>query len=342
MRSSTCKRLADLCAPATFYAITTANRSPEKLISLLRYLTNIGCFVKYLTLDLHVQERDDRVLAKVMNRCPNLQHLTVDHHREDKSDSLLLFAALDALPALTELSLHESSKYYWWRGVSYEDSFIHNMFDPTIKKIGSRLHYLKISGYGALERGGFESLIEDAPRLVELELYDVLHVGLRHSLAESRTWACAAHLQRLTFVRCGGLHANIFTKKLASGAFGHPQRVTLAVCGDPSDDTTPPGAIEWKIPALDIFELDHFATWEMEHLQHVHAKKVFLSRVWRQGPEGMYKMVIQQIAHKSAFPEAVEVHVTTDWSDEDFGELQRVCSTKGVKLVMREWRREEW
>jgi len=112
--------------------------------------------------------------------------------------------------------------------------------------------------------------------------------------------------------------------------------VSLAMCGDPSDDKRPPGPIKWTIPALDTLKLDHFATWEMEHLQLIHAKKLFLSRVWRQGPEGMYKMVLQQIAHKRAFPEATEVHVTTDWSGEDFRELQRVCSAKDVKMITRD------
>ena len=51
----------------------------------------------------------------------------------------------------------------------------------------------------------------------------------------------------------------------------------------------------------------------------------------------MYKMVIHQIAHKRAFPEAFEVHVTTEWSDEDFGEMQRVCAAKVVRSVMWDW-----
>ena len=194
------------------------------------------------------------------------------------------------------------------------------------------LRSLEVYGYKALEGGGFASLIHDAPRLIELKLCGVLHVGLRNSLSESQTWACATHLQILTFVQCSGLHAGIFTQKLASGVFGHPQKVTLEVCGDPSDDREPPRPVEWTIPPLDIFELDNFAAWEMEHLQLVHAKKVFLSRVW----SGMYKMATQQISDRRAFPGAVEMHVTNGWDYADFGELQRVCSAKGVKLVTRD------
>lgn len=294
--------------------------------------------MKHLKLDLENQERDDLILAKLVNRCPNLRHLTIDHYREDKSDAVLLLAAFKTLPALTDLSLHESSKYYRGRGVSNEDSFVHKMFKPILES-HRNLRSLKVSGFGALERGGLAALMHDAPQLVELELCNVLHVGLRNPLAESATWACARHLQSLAFIRCGGLHAGIFAQKLASGVFGHPQKVTLAVCGSTSDDRKLPGPVVWTIPALDILELDHFAMWEMEHLQLVHAKKVFLSRVWGQDPAGTYKMTIQQIAHRGAFPGAVEVHVTTDWSDEDFRELQRVCSAKGVGLVMRDWER---
>jgi len=172
---------------------------------------------------------------------------------------------------------------------------------------------------------------------MELELCQALDIGLQCSLAESRTWACAAHLQSLTFIQCSGLHANIFIQMLASGVFGHPQKVSLTECGNMSDDRKPLGPIEWTIPALDTLELNCFAAWEMEHLQLLHARKLFLSLVWTQGPEGMDQMVLQQITHKRAFPEATEVHVTSNWSDENFSKLQCICSTRGVKMITRDW-----
>ncbi len=334
MRSSTCKYLANICAPALFRTITNS----RKTINLLDYLINIGCFVKHLNLHLH--GTDEHVLSEVVNRCSDLRCLTIHHYSGKKLDSVELLAALKALPALAEICFKEFPSFRW-EAVRGEDA-AHTMFKPLLQVHGNKLRSLKISGHGMLANGGFASLTHDASRLVELELDKVLHVGLRHLFAESRTWACAGHLQSLTFIQCGGLHANIFTQKLASGVFGHPQRVSMAICGDPSDDRKSPGPIEWTIPALDTFELDHFATWEMEHLQLIHAKKVFLSRVWRQGPGGMYKTVIQHIAEKRAFPEVVEVHVTTDWSDEDFRELQCVCSARGVKLVMRDWKPTGW
>ena len=279
----------------------------------------------------------DHILAEIVNRCPDLRCLTIHHYSRYNLDSVQLLAALKALPALAEIRFKELPSF-GWESVRSEDA-THTILKPLLQVQGNKLRSLKILGYGTLGNGGFASLTHDASRLVELELEQVLHVGLRHLFAESRTWACAGHLQSLTFTQCGGLHANIFTQKLASGVFGHPQRVSLVMCGNPSDDRKPPEAIEWTIPALDTFELDHFATWEMEHLQLIHARKVFLSRVWRQGPDGMYKTVIRHIADKRAFPEAVEVHVTTDWSDEDFRELQSVCSARGVKLVMRDWKK---
>jgi hypothetical protein len=334
MRFSTCKRLADICAPALFRTITN-EKSHEELVNPLDCLINIGGFVKHLK--LHLQGMDGRILTEIVKRCPDLQCLSIYHSGGEMMDLAQLLAALKALPALAELKFDKSTNG-WWRGRRNEDA-AQLMFKSLLESHEAKLRSLKISGYGTFGDGGFASLIHDASRLVELYIHHALHVGLRQSLAESSTWACARHLQSLTFVRCGGLHAGIFTQKLASGVFGHPRKVSLRVCGNLSDDTKPPEVIEWTIPALDTFELEHFATWEMEHLQLIHAKKVFLSRVWRQGPNGMYKMVIQQIAHKRAFPEVVEVHVTTQWKDEDFGELQRVCSARGVKLVTRDWTR---
>jgi hypothetical protein len=325
MRFSTCKRLADICAPALFHTIATC-KSHEKIVNLIDYLMNIGCFVKHLK--LHLQGMDGRILAEIVDRCSDLQCLTIYHCSGEILDSAQLLVALKALPALAELNSYGASGN-WWGDKKSEDV----MLKPLLKSHGDRLRSLKISGYEMLEKGGFASLIHDAPRLVELDIHHSLNVGLRRSLAESSTWACASHLQSLTFIWCGGLHAGIFTQKLASGAFGHPRKVSLAMCGTPADDREPPEVIEWSIPALDILELDYFLTWEMEHLLLIHAKKVFLSHVWSQSLDGMYRVVIQQIAHKRAFPEAAEIHVTTDWSNEDFGELRRVCPARGVKLI---------
>ena len=329
MRSSTCKYLANVCAPALFSTITNA-RKAKKLVNLLNYLTNIGCFVKHLKLHLHGV--GDHNLVKIVNMCSDLRCLTIHLYNGKKSDFVQLLAALKALPALAEIHFKDLASFRWHAEKS-EDA-AHIMLKSLLQVHGNKLRSLKISGNGTLENGGFASLAHDASRLVELELDEVLHTGLRHLFAESGTWACAGHLQSLTFTWCDGLYANIFTQKLASGEFGHPQRVSLAACGDGSDNPKPPEAIEWTIPALDTFKLDQFAMWEMEHLQLIHARKVFLSRVWRQGPGGMYKTVIRHIADKRAFPEAVEVHVTTDWVDEDFRELQCVCSARGIKLVM--------
>ena len=291
--------------------------------------------MKHLILELDAFGRDDAILAEIVNSCSDLRHLTIYYYREDRANRVLLLAAFKILPALTGLNLKESSKSML---VVNDNNFAHKMFKPMLE--GHRnLRSLNVSGYEALESGGFASLIHDMPRLVELELCVSLHLGFRKSFVESQTWACATHLQILTIARCSGLHPGIFMQKLASGVFGHPKKVTLEACGDSTDHPEPPRPIAWTIPPLDIFELDDFKAWHMEHLQLVHAKKVFLSRVWRQGPEGMYEMAVQQISDRRVFPGAVEIHVTNDWSDGDFGELRRVCSTKGVKLVARDWER---
>ena len=336
IKSSTCKYLANICAPALFSTITNARKAKN----LLDCLINIGCFVKHLK--LHLRGMGDNVLVKIVNSCSNLQCLTIHHYGGCKLASVQLLAALKALPALAEMRFNELPSFRWDAEVVESKDTAHTMFEPLLQVHGNKLRSLRISGDGMLGDGGFASLTHDASRLVELELHDVLHVGLRHLFAESTTWACAGHLRSLTFTNCGGVHANIFTQKLASGVFGHPQRVSLAMCGDPSDDRKPPEAIEWSIPTVDTFELDHFATWEMEHLQLIHARKVFLSRVWRQGPGGMYRTVIRHIADKRAFPDVVEVHVTTDWGDEVFKELQCVCSARGVKVVMKNWKKMSW
>jgi len=329
-RCSTCKHLAKICAPALFRNIANP-KDPQDVLDLLDYLGDIGRFVKHLELTLHGVSGD--ILAEIVKRCSDLRCLTVKYVIGYKWYSPELLAAIMLLPALTDLRFTNYPNLPWIDSSGEDITQI--MFEPLLGSHGDKLRALKILGKGTLGSGSFASLTRDAPRLVELELCHGLDFRLQHSFAESSTWACATHLQSLTIVDCHGLYADIFTQKLASGVFGQPQKVSLKM-HDSSPEKTPPGPIEWTIPALDTFKLDFFTTWEMEHLQLIHAKKVFLSRVCRQRT---YKMVIQQIAHKSAFPEATEIHVTTSLSGEDFRELQRVCSARGVKTIARDWDR---
>lgn len=161
-----------------------------------------------------------------------------------------------------------------------------------------------------------------------LKLHNVLHAKLRKSLTESRTWPCAAHQQSylhpVSRVTRQHIHSKACVRCTGSPSKGIFDGVVARLT---------PRAIEWTIPALETSKLDHLATWEMEHFQVIHAKKVSLGRVLRYGPDEMYKIVIQQIVHGRAPPEAAEVHIPTDWSDEDFGELQSVCSAKWVRLI---------
>ena len=325
--------MANICAPALFCTIKIP-KGHKNVVNLVDYLVNIGRFVEHLELWQLPGERIDNLLVEIVKRCPNLRCLTITHSFGCKLGSSELIQAIMLLPALTSLSLMNPPD--WLCGSRTED-IIDSVLEPLLGSHGDRLRSLKVDGDGTLGTRCFALLTRDVPRLVELELWYILDVGLRRPFAESSTWACAAHLQSLAFVGCGGLQANVFTQMLASGVFGHPQRVSLSNCGSLSDDEKPPGPIEWTIPALDTFKLDYPKPWEMEHLQLIHAKKVFLSQVW--GPDNTHKMVIHQLAHKRAFPEATEVHVTPIWCSEEFSELLRVCSARGVREVTRDWDR---
>jgi len=329
--SRTCKRLANICVPTLFHTIKYTEQRGQ-IVHLLDYLVITGRFVKHLKLECDWADR--RTLLEIVKRCSNLRSLTVINygHMLDSPD---LPAAIMLLPDLTELRL---------MGPMDHSNSIHRstMLEQLLGSHGDKLRSLTISGLARLGKAFFASLSRDARRLVELEFRDI---GiLPRSLPESTTWACAGHLQSLTFIRCDRLYANVFTKMLASGVFGHPQKVSLSDFDtyqgvrklsdwDPDDILPrPPAHREWTIPTLDTLEFDFLATWEMESLQLVHTKKVFLSRVTE-----TREKIIQQLAHKTSFPELVELHVTTDWNDQDFIELQRVCSARGVRKIMRDW-----
>ena len=295
-----------------------------------------------LVLDHRSRAAAEDFNAHVLGHFDNVRRLTIFHGKEDTSEPKLLFDKIRDLSSLEEIHIIDAGEWLDFEDdIASEDApnhLAHRLLDVALDAHASRLRTIVLFGVTPLTVGTFEKIQYTAPKLNRLDIIRGLTVHHRELLANPAAWACAANLQHMSLTCCRGAHAAIFVRQLAAGVMGPLRTLYMSICGAWSDDETLPGATKWTIPALEVLELDHFAGWEMGHFAMIHAKKVFLSRVWRMAGMRDPSALIMAMADNRTFPEVTELHVTPNWSDQNFGYLRAVCLARDIKVVERDWR----
>ena len=278
--------------------------------------------------------------AHVLGHCDNVRCLSIFHEQDDRSEPKLLFDKIRDLSALEEIHIINADERPDFWGGSSDDApnhLAHRLLDVVLDAHASRLRTIVLFGVTPITIGTFEKIQYTVPKLNRLEVISGIVRHHRESLASPAAWTCAANLQHVSLTRCWGVHAAIFTRQLAAGAIGCLRTLHMSICGEPIDDTTLPGATKWTIPALEVLELDYCTGWEMHHFAMIHAKGVFLSRVWRTALMGQERALIMAMKDMATFPEVIELHVLPNWSDQDFHSLQAVCFARDIEVVERDW-----
>ena len=294
--------------------------------------------------DIWSEEEAEDLNTRVLDHCDSVRRLTIFHERDDTSRPQQLFDHIRNLSSLEEIHIIDADEWLeFWDDIPVSDApshLAHRLLDVVLDAHASHLRTIVLFGVTPLTIATFEKLQRTTPKLNRLQMIRGLDVHHRESLAAPIAWACAANLQHVSLTRCRGAHAAIFTRQLAAGAIGHLRTLYMSICGARSDDETlpVPGATKWTIPPLEILELDHFAAWEMCHFAMIHARKVFLSRVWKLAGMRSAKALIMAMTDTTTFPGAIELHVTHEWSDQDLDDLRTTCFTRGIKVVERDWR----
>ena len=303
----------------------------------------------YLTLDSWSCHRWSRAEAedfntRVLGHCNTLRRLAIFHERHDKSKPQPLLHNIRNLSSLEEIQVIEVGELAVWMDIPARDApnyLAHRLLDIVLDACASHLRTIILFGVTPLTIATFEKIQHATPKLNRLEMIRGLAVHHHESLAAPIAWACAANLQHVSLTRCRGAHAAIFTRQLAAGAIGHLRTLHMSICCAISDEGTLPVPTKWTIPALEVLELDYFAAWETRHFAMIHARKVFLSRVFQVDYMEDRQALIMAMTHTTTFPGAIELHVTPEWSDQDFNYLRVACLTRDIKIVSRDWEFEE-
>src|SRR5258706_4061292 len=312
---------------------------------LFNFISKLGHAVKNLSLNLNsnhwngdIWSRTDTedFNARVLGHCSTLRRLAIFHDSDDKSKPQLLLDNIRNLSSLEEIQIIEEGKLALFTDIPASDApnyLAHRLLDAVLDARASHLRTIILFGVTPPSIATFEKIQHATPKLNRLEMIRGLAVHHHESLASPIAWACAANLQHVSLTGCRGAHAAIFTRQLAAGAIGHLRTLHISMCGAISDEETLPVATKWTIPALEVLELDYVDAWEMRHFAMIHARKVFLSRLFT-------RALIATITDTTTFPGAIELHVAPapKWSDQNFNDLRVACFARGIKVVSRSWK----
>jgi len=339
--------LSLLCEPTLFHTVSLVGRDPAQFATLLEKSSRLACVVRHLKFDLKRElftQRSEKLSddgAGILGLCHGIRSLTIFFTEKDDYYPVSLLKAIAALPDLFHLYVEDQEAerhlYRTLDGADREPStyLLKHLLETVLESHGKQLLSLVVAAATPMAESTLNCIIQNTPKLTKLEIHRCLKARLRSVLANSGTWACAPHLGQLKFKYCTGVHAGTFTRMLALGVFGCPRWVSLIGCGHPiSDDRSPPPPhLEWRIPPLEVLELYNFDRWEMAHLCMIHTREVHMSKVWSNWVEPMKIEDVRSMVNASSFPELVLVNVTSEWSKQEFSELQQVCQARGIESV---------
>jgi hypothetical protein len=274
----------------------------------------------------------DLIFSAVLGHCRSLRKLTIQHQDHNTASYSLLVQALSTLTQLealhilgSEYDVHSSLTSSHHISSTLNHRLLNTVFDHHC----SRLRSLSLKCLTPLHASTYRKIRDTATHLREIDITRVIDVKLRSVLAEPQRWACAGHLQHIHLAWCEGVHAAIFSNQLAAGVFGHPRTVSLAVCGDDSDQEDLPRAPKWNIPRLELLELHYFAPWEMNYLGQIHTQVARMNQTWQHGCE----QLIEALKDAAMFPGVQVLKIADWWEEECIGDLQEACRSRGINAV---------
>ena len=333
----TCKQLESLCNPvfANFIFIGSSLDRPElelrnELASkFAKYLKRVIFFISGLqeAKELFMES----VLTAILDGAVHLRKLSIIYLRTDTGAHNQLLSAISRLGTLEDVKIWELEyPLFSPPDGTIELTFNHRLLNHILDYHSQRLRVLVVSSGTPMLESTFLKLRDTASQLRHLELNQCLTIETRGAFTDPQIWACADRLEDLSILRCAIRPATI-VRHVGAGVFGPLRTLYILRCGDDSGDPPEPAAAIWTIPPLNWVHVDQFNDREMDSLRSIHAKKVFMRRVWSGRP-----LCIEAFRKSTTFPEVAELHVEKGWDDKDFEELKRSCAMRGLTMVKRD------
>jgi len=347
--SSTCKSLANLCAPLLFRSISLEEGDSKRLRRLAENVQGLGEFVHELRFTLKSGSTDGKNsrVYQMLAKMPNIRAITVIHEREDIASHTAFMTTINQLLQFESLTLQEKDYNPTFnslppRHVEVAQTFFHQFLHQVVKLHGHRLKALHLSTLLPLSDDLYTKIRDSTPNLRQITIVASIGVDLRSRFSEPILWASGktGSLESLTLHTCAGVHASGFTQNVIRGVYGNRLKsVSLIACGySRTDIPSVPTASTPAQATVDRLHLDHMSGWELEALSFIPVQDLCLTRLFPRdvlqlpallttGFAGMRKM---RLIPRMASLEAWE-NVSKD-AGGVYKEVQERCLQRGVQL----------
>jgi len=275
--SSTCKTLANLCAPILFRSISLEEVDSKRQRRLAENVQGLGELVRELRFTLESGGTDGKEsrVYQMLAKMPNIRAITVIHEREDIASHTALLTTINQFYQFERLTLQEkhhnpTSAYLPPPHLEVPQTFFHQFLHNVVKFHGHRLKSLHLFTLLRLSGDLYIKIRDSTPNLRQLTLGCGIGVELRAQFFKPILWASGktGSLESLTLHNFPGVYVGSFALNVIRGAYGnHLKSVRLVASGvTKTDIPSIPTASSPAQATVDCLHVDYISGWELQGL----------------------------------------------------------------------------
>ena len=359
--TSTCKRLAEVCAAVLFHSIRLDEDDPGHNEELSYTTGEVGPFVQDLTLVVceDTDDEEEQPIHQILSQLPNVRSLTVVHDREDVAEHSILLQLVRNFPHLEKISVYEKDyKPRWCLPDPHAEltrTFFHRFLHTILRIHGNHLRGLHIYTFLLLDQDIYLSIRDNAPNLRSITFTANIDRSLHGLFTDSTPWisGLTTSLDQIRLQSCRGVHMGHFARDVLKGVYGTSlKEVTAIACGLPDHEDIPyiPPVGTLARASIDRLRIDHFLLWELSAMSFIPVRDLSLTQFCPQSfvelpillekrstkPDGAYLAFpgLEQLRLSPKLASQEEVANLGDKARHAFQELKEVCLRRGVAFSL--------
>ena len=363
--SSTCKRLAEVCAIVLFHSLRLNEIDSEFHRRLSDTIEKVGPFVRDLTLsvDDRTDDEEDQPTHDVLSQLPNVRCLTVIHEREDVADHSPLHQLVPRFSHLEEVTFYEDDYWPGWSlphphaalpspHARLTSTFFHRFLHTILKVHGNHLRGLHIYTVLLLDKEIYLKIRDNTPNLRSITFTANIGSSLHGLFTDSTPWVSGS-LDQIRLQSCRGVHMGHFARDLLAGVYGTSlKEVSVIACGPHDYEDTPyiPPVGTPARASINRLRIDHFVMWGLSAMSFIPVRDLSLTQICPQSfvelPILLEKRSPDPGGVYLAFPGLEQLRLSPKLASQEkvarldntilnaFQDLKGVCLRRGVALSL--------
>lgn len=359
--SSTCKRMAEICATILFHSVRLDELDSEHHRQLVDTTGKVGPLIQNLTLILfeYTDDEEEQPIHQILSELPNVRSLTVIHQREDVADHTILHQVVDKFSRLEEVTLYEEDYEPQWAlpycSVELAGTFFHRFLHTILKAHGNHLRGLHIYTLLLLDQTFYRTIRDNTPNLRAITFTANIDDSLHGLFTDSTPWISGrtGSFDRIRLQSCRGVHMGHFARDVMNGVYGTSlKEVSTIACGLPGNEDVPyiPPVGTPARASINHLQIDHFVLWELCAMSSIPVRELSLTQIHLEafvelpillekrssGPNGTH-LAFPGLGHLRLSPTLASQGKLDKLEDKlryAFQELKGVCLRRGVHLSL--------